>query len=71
MSYFITKDDLDKVVDGIFTAIGKLFSEKDEELKVKLKALEANFLLLINTMGQQSHQSKKALKEQEDEKGAD
>ena len=56
MNYFLTEDDLDKAVNAVFSAVAKLFSEKDEELKRKLKELEANFLLLINTLGQRSHQ---------------
>lgn len=62
MNYFVSKDELlfevNKAVDAVFSAVARMFSDKDEELKGKLKALEANFLLLINTVGQRSHQPK-------------
>jgi len=59
MSYFLTDDDLDKAVDAVFSAVARMFSEEDVRFNKKLKELENNFLLLINTVGRnKSHQSK-------------
>jgi len=51
MSYFISKDDLDKAIDAVFTAIAKMFTDKDKEINRKLKELETKLSLLINTVG--------------------
>lgn len=60
MSYFVTKEELlseiEKAVDAVFTAVARLFSDEDERFNRKLKALESNFLLLINTVGRKSQQ---------------
>lgn len=62
MSYFVSRgellEEIAKAVDAVFSAVGRLFSDKDDEFNRKLKELESNFLLLINTVGQRSHQSK-------------
>lgn len=64
MSYFISKEELlseiEKAVDAVFSAVGRMFSEEDVKLTKRLKELESNFLLLINTVGQQSHQLKRS-----------
>ena len=59
--YFVTKEELleeiEKAVDAIFTAVARMFGEEDKKLAKKLKDLESNFLLLINTVGRdKSHQ---------------
>lgn len=63
MSYFVTKEELlseiEKAVDGIFTAVGRMFSDEDKEFNKKLKELEIKFSLLINTVGYKSYQLKK------------
>jgi len=43
MSYFISKDDLDKAIDAVFTAIAKMFTDKDKEINRKLKELNEKF----------------------------
>lgn len=59
MNYFVTKDDLDKAVDAIFSAIARMFSEEDERFEKKLRKMESETLLLINTVGRnKSHQPK-------------
>ena len=64
MSYFVSRDELlfeiAKAIDAVFSAVGRLFSDKDDEFNRKLKELESNFLLLINTVGRsESHQLRK------------
>jgi len=77
MSYFVTKkellEEIEKAVDAVFSAVARMFSDEDERIKRKLKALENNFLLLINTVGRSgSHQyeknNKKRRKKMEEEK---
>lgn len=74
MNYFVTKDELleeiNKAVDAVFTAVARMFSEEDVRINRKLKALENNFLLLINTVGHKSHQknNKKRRKDMEEER---
>ncbi len=74
MSYFVSKDELlseiGKAVDAIFSAISRLLSEEDKKLKERLRELEANFLLLINTVGHKAHQknNKKGERKMEEEK---
>jgi len=75
MNYFVTKSELleeiAKAVDAIFSAVARMFSEEDVRFNKRLKELEANFLLLINTVGRnKSHQSKnkhKGVKKMEEE----
>lgn len=62
MNYFVTKrellEEIEKAVNGIFTAIAKLFSEEDKRLNKRLRKMESEFLLLISILGQPSHQSR-------------
>lgn len=55
-NYFVTKRDLDEERDRLFTTLAKMFSEKDKFLSKKLEELRNEFLLLIDTIGQQSYQ---------------
>lgn len=61
MNYFCTKNELleeiNKAVDAVFSAVAKMFGDEDNRLNERLKKMERDFLLLINTMGQQTHQS--------------
>lgn len=74
--YFVTKEELlseiEKAVDAIFSAVARMFSEEDKRLNKRLKDLEANFLLLLNTVGYKSYQSKnkKRSKNMEEEERA-
>lgn len=66
MNYFVSREELlseiEKAVDAVFSAVARTFSDKDREFNKKLKELEIKFSLLINTVGQQSHQPKKKMK---------
>lgn len=63
MSYFVSReellDEINKAVDAVFSAVARMFSEEDKKFNRKLKELESNFLLLINTVGYKSYQKNK------------
>lgn len=74
MNYFVSREELlseiAKAVDFVFTAVARKFSDEDEESNKKIKELRNEFLLLVNTVGQQSHQlrNRKGVKKMDEEK---
>lgn len=60
MSYFVSRDELlweiQRAVDNMFSAVSTCLSDEDKKFNRKFAELRNEFLLLINTMGQQSHQ---------------
>ena len=72
MSYFVSRGELlyeiNKAVDAIFSAVATCLSDEDKKFNEKLGELRNEFLLLIDTVGQRSHQLNKNRRKQMEEK---